>query len=413
MPDPFSTQTTTPLNPVPPGLFGQTVQNIQGFGNPYQMSAPQWASLGNLVSATNAPRPDPASGNPAWQGYLTNAASLRDYQGGFSPSQVSGPSIPSATINWGGEGDTTATYNPVSVAGQPSVRTAQIDPTAAYNAAANQLRTFATPQVRAAMQAAGLGRSGATGEAIGRAAASLELPINMQVLASQAAANQLDAQIAARQGETEQLAQLQASLQAQRLTATSAEEYQRISAQLATVQAQLQQSAMNLQGTLGMQAQIANQGAGMQQYQTDVGAGVAGQNQLSQLAQAFPGMYNQHYLTGLAGANAQLQGVSMPQGLDIANLKNQQDFLARLLGQSGATTTQDPGLLGYLGAGAQGLGALGPANISALGSLIGSGLGAIGSGLGGAWDWLTGPPEPYNPIDPNFVPEDVTDWGWY
>lgn len=369
--DLFGSQTTTTTpnsTSFPGGLFGQTVTNLQNMGDPYQMSAPQWSALGNLLTATTAPRPDPVTGNPAWQGFLANQQGLQGYQQGFTPPSAMGGSAsfsPSAS-----------SYGGVGVMSQPGVTTAQIDPANAEASAAQALSKFAMPQVQAAMQAAGMGRSGATGEAIANAGASLQLPISMAQLQSQAQANQLDAQIKAMQGQTTALYNLQAQLQGQMLSAKSQSEANAIGAQLAAVNAQL-----------STQASIANTNASANIYGTNVGAGTAMGGQLASLAAQFPQIFNQNYLSGITGAQAGLQAASFPQSLDIANQTAQQGFLTRLLGtqQPGGTqtVTNNPGALGLGALGAMGLGLLPAGTLPALG-------GAISTGAGSLMDLLTG-----------------------
>jgi hypothetical protein len=460
MADWFGSQTTTTTpggSPVPAGLFNQTVQNLSAFPNPYTMSDPQWAALGNVLTAAGQPLPDPVGGNPAWQGYLQGQQQLQGLMGGFqAPPVGTSFTAPQVGTQFSGQGyapvsvsgfspsaagftPSAARYGAVSVPSQAPVTTAQIDPAQAYAAAGQTLQTLAGPQIRAALQAAGMGRSGAEAEALAQGAAQLQLPINLQVLQSQAQANQLDASIKAKQQESQMLAQVQAQLQAQSLTATSAQQAQAIQAQLAAVNAQLAQNANTIQfqgqlqaalsaqgltaqsqiqanqlglqgqianqgaalqaGQLGLQGQIANTNAAMQGYGMNLGAMTSMQNQQAQLAQAFPGMFNQNYLTGLTGAQAGLQATNFPQSLDIQALQNQQQFLNQMLGNmrqgSSTTTSTDPGILGLAG-GAAGTAALLGQSLfgNQPGGLVGL-LGNLFGGGGGTYPGLTLPP-----IDP-------------
>lgn len=340
-------------------------------------------------------------GANALAGYLgTGPAQMNGWQQGATlGAQEAMSPINIGTMNRGAAGvdyqATGASYDPVGVGSQAPVDVQRIDPARAYQAAQQHLATISSPEIRNALQAAGMGRSGAEAEGLAREGVRLQLPIEQQVLQSDAQANQLTASIKARQEEVQLLEEQKAKLQAQSLTATSREMAQQINGQLAGIEAQIQGRLSEAEFMGQMQASIAQrtselgyasntlgQLAGMNtaQYQTgaQVGTSLLGQlagmgtaqyqgqlqaggnilNNLTTQGLQIPNLQNQAYLTQLQGAQTQLQASSLPQQMQMQNWQNQQNYILSLLGASplpnqmpggSQQTSQQPGALNYLG----------------------------------------------------------------
>lgn len=288
-----------------------------------------------------------------------------------------------------------STYDPVSVGSQAPVNTRQIDPTAAISSARDTLSVISSPEIRNALQVSGLGRSGAEAEGLAREGTRLELPIQQQILQSQAQANQLDASIKARQEEVGLLQEQQAKLQAQQLTATSAEQAKQINAQIAEIQGQINshlaevqfngqiqaaiaQRTSELQYGLGTLGQLAGMntaqyqtgaqvgttllgqlaGMGTAQYQGQVQAGGNVLNNMTQMGLMIPNLQTQQYNNQLTGAQTQLQAQSLPQQMQMQQYLNYQNYILSLMGATplpgqtpggSATTAYNPGALNYAG----------------------------------------------------------------
>lgn len=399
--------------------------------SPYQMTPGMTqATQGVQQAAANLP-PDPTSNwamqayQPSAQAYWNAASSpvaspqwnqgatkLNDYLLNSSPAEMNGwmagakagANMAMAPIEVGGIdrgaghvdfNATGATYDPVGVGSQAPVGVARIDPAGAIQAAQHQLSTISSPAIRNALQASGMGRSGAEAEGLAQEGVRLELPIQQQILQSEAQANQLEAQIKARQEEVQLLEEQKAKLQAQSLTATSREQAQQINGQLAGIEAQIQGHLAEVEFNGKLQAQLTQRTSALQyasstlgqlggmntaQYQTVAGAGTnmlgqlagmntagyqgqiaAGGNILNNLTQQglqIPNLQSQQYQNQLTGANTSLQAASLPQQMAMQNWQNQQNYILSLLGasplpsqiQGGTQTTQqNPGALNYLG----------------------------------------------------------------
>jgi len=212
----------------------------------------------------------------------------------------------------------------------------------------------------------------------------------------------------------------QAGLQAQNLGANS-----QIQANNLAAQAGMQGQQLSAQSALqamqqSLQAQMANQTAGMNQYGANLQAGTAAQNQAAQMAQFFPNAFNQNYAAGIAGAQAANTAIGQPQQLDIASLRNQQDFLVQLMGgmPRSATSTQsgNPGILGGISGGLLTAGMLGNTSLGrALGGALGTAGTAGANGISSLWNSLFGPSAPppdfsgYGSIDPGDFGTDPID----
>jgi hypothetical protein len=211
-------------------------------------------------------------------------------------------------------------YEAVPVDTQAPVAVARIDPTAATLAARDVLEQVVTPGLTAAMTAGGLGRSGALGEAVSQRGLELALPITQQVLAHEAAAAQLEAQIRARQEEVQLLETQRARLQAQQLTAESRNLKESLQTQIATLEAQIRSRLAEAEFMGQVQAAIAQRQAAL---------GFAANALGSWLSAGTHGMT----LEEQRWAN-QLQAAQLPATLAQQDLLRQQQLVTSLLGMT-------------------------------------------------------------------------------
>lgn len=339
--------------------------------SPYRLSPEQQKAITGVQRAANNLPPDPTNNwamnayapgaqeywNAAQRGPVTDqwnqgASALANFA--TAPIDVGGIDMGAANVDFNATG---TTYDPVGVGHQAEVDVARIDPARALQAAQNHLSTISSPEIRAALQAGGMGRSGAEAEALAREGVRLELPIEQQVLQSDAQANQLEATIKARQQEVELLEQQKAALQAQALTATSREQAQQINGQIAGIEAQIRGSLAAAQFAGQVQAAIAQRSAGVQAgtaltgqlagmntagYQGQMQAGGAILQNLAQMGLTIPTLQNQQYQTGLLGAQTNLQAASLPQQMSAQEYLNYQNYILSLMGAT-PLPSQAPG----------------------------------------------------------------------
>jgi hypothetical protein len=275
---------------------------------------------------------------------------------------------------------TPASYDPVAVGHQSPVDIARIDPTRALEAAQNHLRLVSAPEIQNAMQARGMGNSGAEAEAMALAGARMVLPIEEQILGSEHEVNMMEGQILARQQEVELLEQQKAALQSQALTAQSYDQAQAINAQLAQVEAQLntalaqteytgqiQASIAQRNAEMGFGSQLLGQTAGLMdtefsgqtqqaiaqrnaelgysqgilgtaanlmgtQYQGRTATGNQILNNTMQAGLSLPGMRSQWYNDRMTGAEADFQAASVPQQMAMQDYINKQNFYQSMVG---------------------------------------------------------------------------------
>lgn len=346
--------------------------------SPYHLSPEQQQAIAGVQhAATNLP-PDPTS-NWAMQAYAPGAKQYWDtasspinvpdnpymdqWNAGAgslgtlvqSPISVGGIDMGAANVDFNATG---ANYDPVGVGHLAEVDVARIDPTRALQAAQNHLSTISSPAIRAALQAGGMGRSGAEAEGLAQEGVRLQLPIEQQILQAEQQANQLEATIQAHQQEVELLEQQRAALQAQALTAQSREQAQQINGQIAGIEAQIRgnlaaaQFAGQVQasiaqrtsavqagttmlgqlGQMGMQGQALGAQANIAQRQGQMGAGQQILQNLAQMGVAIPGMQSQQYQNALTGAQTNLQAASLPQQMSQQEYENYRNYILSLLG---------------------------------------------------------------------------------
>jgi hypothetical protein len=306
--------------------------------------------------------------------YAEDWAHVASDYGTVAHSPIVGPQM-----NWGavqggaGFTPTAREYSAVPVGDMAGVDVARIDPTAAIQAAQRHLSTISSPEIRNALQASGLGRSGAEAEALAREGVRLELPIQQQILQSDAQANQLEATIQANQQQVRFLEQQKAHLQAQALSAQSYEQAQQIQAQLATVDQQInaalaqaefagqtQQAIAQRQAQLNYGSNMLGQAANLmgQQYAGQVQFGNQVLGNLTQMGLGLPALQNQAYQNALQGAQTQLQAASLPQQMAMQDYQNLMNYNLSLLGATplpsmnfpGVTSqASQPGAMDYLG----------------------------------------------------------------
>jgi hypothetical protein len=319
--------------PQTPGQSGQAGAFTGQYGQPSAFGGPNVAP--NPATMTYDPEnPETAAGyffDPAMNPYTPSANQNWAQQGvinhnlnGLPPDPMSNAgfglldkSIGAAygILNDGGGQARDAQFSASGTEYQPgSSQTARIDPARAIAAAQSQMRSITSPQVRAAMQAGGMGRSGAEAEALANAGVNLELPIAQQVLGADRGANELDAQMKS-----------QAQMHALGLTAQSANTAMGIGGQLAAGNADRALSASQTRRS------------------QDIGL-VGGLNSLgNNLAMGIPALQASQFAQGNEAWKNIVGATNAPQNSAIAGNQNWQNYILSLMGANpippGGTTT--------------------------------------------------------------------------
>lgn len=368
-----------------PQEYGQFADSARaGLSAAPNEAVPLWMNIAQAYGQT-AGTPMQAEANPLYGAWSNVAGQL----GGVANSQIQTPGqVGTPQINYQAQG---RQYDPTNVLGQNGVNVQGIDPTGAVNAARNYMDQISSPAIRNALEASGMGRSGAEAEALANAGAMLELPIHQQILGHQSQGYLQDASTLARQQETSMLADQNSNMQAQRLTASSNEQADAINAAIAQLQGQfgaqaglaqyqgelssaLQQRQQQLQfggdvlqqmgnmgatqqqmqgqmdmaqrqgdlnygqnilsqlGQMGMGQQQLQTGADIAQRQAELGFGSNSLQQLGSIGVSIPALQSQQYQNALLGAQTNLQAASLPQQLAMQDYQNRQNFLLSLMG---------------------------------------------------------------------------------